>query len=280
MAKLGTMPFAQQLFTFYLKASIHVALAATALAGATMVLLPLAGNGLLLAFVFFSTVVGYNFVKYGVEAHKYATHSRRYYKRIQHFSLLCAAAALYCLSGLSVAVWAAVGVLGLLSLLYAVPLWPGTQNLRSLGGLKIYLVALVWTGVTVALPLIAAQRAVHWQVWVLALQRFVLVLVLLLPFEIRDLPKDDRRLRTLPQVLGVKNTQRLGVVLALVVFALTFLKQEFTPLEVVLRAVLSGLLVAVVLFQNKSQSPYFVSFWVEGIPIGWLGLLGLAELFC
>lgn len=272
------MPFAQQLFTFYLKASIHVALAATALAGATMVLLPLPGNGLLLAFVFFSTVVGYNFVKYGVEAHKYPIASRRYYKTIQRFSLLCAGAALYCLSQLSVAVWAAVGVLGLLSLLYAVPLWPGARNLRSLGGLKIYLVALVWTGVTVVLPFIAAQHAIHWNVGILALQRFVLVLVLLLPFEIRDLPKDDTRLCTLPQILGVKNTQRLGIVLALVLFALTLLKQELTLLEVVLRAVLSVLLVAVGLSQNKSQSPYFVSFWVEGIPIAWLGALALAEV--
>ncbi len=272
------MPFAQQLFTFYLKASIHVALAATALAAATMVLLHLPENVLLLAFVFFSTVVGYNFVKYGVEAHKYPIASRQYYKTIQRFSLLCAGAALYCLSQLSIAVCVAVGVLALLCVLYAVPVWPGTQNLRSLGGLKIYLVALVWTGVTVALPLIAAQHAVHWNVWVLALQRFLFVLVLLLPFEIRDLPQDDSRLRTLPQVLGVKNTQRLGVVLALVMFGLTFLKQGFTPWEVVLRAGLSGLLIGMGWFQNKSQSPYFVSFWVEGVPIAWLGAVAVAEV--
>lgn len=273
------MRIVKVLFDFYLEASIHVALAATALTGATVLLAHLPWNVPLLAFVFFSTVVCYNLIRYGVKTNTYFVVSKRYRTMIQPCTLICLGFALYFLSRFSVDIWVAVAVLSLLSILYAVPLSPRTRTLRRWVGLKIYIVALVWTGVTAGLPLIASHYSMRWDLWVLVVQRFILIVALMIPFEIRDLPQDDTRLRTLPQVLGVQNTQRLGVVLALAFLVLTFLKQEVTSSEIGMRAVLSVLLVWVCSSAHRMQFRYFAAFWVEGIPIGWLGVLALAECY-
>ncbi|MDC6366542.1 MULTISPECIES: hypothetical protein [Flavobacteriaceae] len=263
------------IFDFYLDASIHVALAVVALTCATCYLLNIPWDFLLLGFIFFSTIVCYNFIKYGVEAHKYIIVSNTYHKSIQLFSFLSFGAAVCCLVNLDKQVWMATALLGLLSTFYAVPLLPHAKNLRSLAGFKVYVVALVWTGFTVLLPVLSESLKLEWDVWLLMFQRFVLVLILMLPFEIRDLQWDDKHLKTLPQVLGIRQTKRLGLLLVLLFFVLTFLKDEIHQSEIIMRLVLGVVLVLALFLHRNEKSKYFASFWVEGIPIVWLGLFWL-----
>ena len=68
-------------------------------------------------------------------------------------------------------------------------------------------------------------------VWILLLQRFVFVVVLILPFEIRDLSVDDKILGTLPQRIGVKNTKLYGLLLLMVFFFLEFFKDELLAIN-------------------------------------------------
>ena len=78
----------RKLLDFYLDASIHVALAVTALVLVTYLFLNIPVENPLLGFSFFSSIVCYNFIKYGVEAKKYLIVSKTYHKRIQTFSFL------------------------------------------------------------------------------------------------------------------------------------------------------------------------------------------------
>src|SRR5690606_18440708 len=103
----------------------------------------------------------------------------------------------------------------------------------SLGGLKIFVVALVWAGATVILPIMAAARNITWDVGVETLQRFILVLVLLMPFEIRDLKYDAPELRTIPQRFGITRTRSIAILAALLFFILTFFKKEISVFEVI-----------------------------------------------
>ncbi|MGW9687270.1 hypothetical protein [Flagellimonas sp. 2504JD1-5] len=262
-------------FDFYLNASIHVGLAVISLLWTTTLLLNVPINFSLLGFTFFSTIVCYNFVKYGVEAEKYLIVSNTYHRSIQIFSFICFIPALYFFIHLDQQIWMTVLVLAVISTLYAIPLLPKTTNLRSLGGFKIYIVALVWVGFTVFLPVLDRDIAISWDIWILFVQRFILVLVLLFPFEIRDLKWDNAQLKTLPQVLGIEPTKKLGIVLTIGGFLLTFLKDELYPAEIWSRFVMSITLVSVFLYGKKMQRKYLVSFWVEGIPILWCGLLWL-----
>merc|ERR1711916_295617 len=101
----------------------------------------------------------------------------------------------------------------------------------------------------------------------------LLVLILILPFEIRDLQWDHKSLRTLPQLLGERNTRRLGTILSLVFFIITFLKDNLKSEEIALRLILVAILIFVLQMGKKMRSKYFVMFWIEAIPIFWLGLL-------
>ena len=266
------------LFNLYLDASLHVALAVASLTAITYQLLEISFNFSLLGFVFFATVVCYNFVKYGVEAHKYLVVSNRYHKIIQILSFISFGLAMYFLWHLAITVWIAVAGLGLISTLYAVPMLPNAKNLRSLGGFKIYVIALVWTGFTVLIPVLNVQWELSWDLGVLCLQRFILVLVLILPFEIRDMRWDDQALKTLPQVIGPKKTQNLGLILLGVFFLLTFLKDNLLREEIWLRLILILFLAPLFLTDQRKQSKYFSSFWVEGIPILWALSIGLLKI--
>src|SRR5690606_9313982 len=57
----------KNIFDFYLNASIHVALAVLSLAGVSFLLMDAIPDFKLLGFIFFSVIVCYNFIKYGVE---------------------------------------------------------------------------------------------------------------------------------------------------------------------------------------------------------------------
>nr|WP_321410826.1 hypothetical protein [uncultured Allomuricauda sp.] len=265
------------IFDFYLDASVHVAVAVISMAGVTFHLLGSSSDINLLGFVFFSVIVCYNFIKYGVEAYKYLVVSNAYHKVIQMFSFVSFAFAVYFLLQLNGDIWIATAVFGVLSALYAVPLLPSAKNLRNLGGLKIYIVAFVWAGFSVLLPVLDAKMTLDWDVAVTFIQRMLLVLVLILPFEIRDLQWDDKSLRTLPQVLGVKRTTKLGVGLILIFFLMTFLKDSIHQNEITLRFILSTVLIFVLISKKRMESKYFVMFWVEAIPIFWFCMFWWTE---
>jgi hypothetical protein len=273
------MNWPKRVFDFYLDASIHVALAVFVLVRLSALLLNIPWDVHLSLFLFFGTVTAYNFVKYGVEAKKYILVANNYHRNIQFVSFVCFVAAFYHAFFLNADVWEGVAVLLLLTGLYALPVLPRSRNLRSLGGLKIFIVAAVWAGATVHLPVMALERPLSWDVWMEGVQRFVFVLVLLLPFEIRDLQYDDPDLGTLPQRFGIHKTKLFGVVLTFVFFLLTFLKREPSVLDMVGKAVALVLLVTILYFTKREQAPYFSSFWVEAAPLFWFVIVwGIAEL--
>lgn len=273
------MNWRNYLFHFYLDASIHVALAVFAFIEITCVFFGLSRDNHISYLVFFGTIACYNFVKYGVEAKKYFLVANTYHKNIQVVSFIAGAFALYHSFFMSFEAWIGLAVLLVLTSLYAVPLLPNAKNLRSLGGLKIFIVALVWAGTTVVLPIVAADRVLDWDVAVELVQRFLMVLILMLPFEIRDLDYDDPELRTLPQRYGYLKTKVFGAVGAVVFFFLTFLKDYLTYFEVLGKGLAFLGLGVLMLSTRRNQSQFFSSFWVEAIPIFWWVCILVLDVF-
>ncbi|ASV29423.1 UbiA prenyltransferase family protein [Maribacter cobaltidurans] len=265
----------QRLFNFYINASIHVAFGVFALTHVTIKTFSIQRDEHLAWFLFFGTIVCYNFIKYGVEAEKYFIVANPYQKNIQIVSFISFILGCYHAYFIRVEVWLGIMALVFLTGLYAIPVLPNTKNLRSLGGLKIFIVALVWAGATVILPVLGSFKILFWDIWVEAVQRFFFVLLLLIPFEIRDLKYDNPELRTLPQRFGVRATQLIGALLAFLFYLVTFLKDSLSGPELIVKTILFlGLLVMMFSF-GKNQKKYFASFWVEGIPVVWYVLLVL-----
>lgn len=273
------MNWRSYLFHFYLDASIHVALSVFAFIEISCVFFGLSRDNHISYLAFFGTIACYNFVKYGVEAKKYYLVSNTYHKNIQVISFVAGAFALYHSFFVSYETWIGIIILSVLTGLYAVPLLPNAKNLRSLGGLKIFIVALVWAGTTVVLPVVAADAVLDRDVVVELVQRFLMVLILMLPFEIRDLDYDDPELRTLPQRFGYLKTKLMGVAGAVLFFLLTFMKDQLTYLEVMGKGLAFLVLGMLMLVTKRNQSPFFSSFWVESVPILWWACVLAMDVF-
>ena len=172
-----------------------------------------------------------------------------------------------------------LSVFGIITFLYAIPLLPmryfrdNQKNLRQVSGLKVYIIAFVWVFTTVFLPLIENSYHINSDVVITGVQRFVFVIVLMLPFEIRDLIYDSLKLATIPQQIGVRNTKIIGVLLLLMFFFLEFFKDNMSNLDIVSNVVILIITLFFVLFAHKKQSQYYSAFWVESLPILWLVVL-------
>ncbi|MEP2281157.1 hypothetical protein [Maribacter sp.] len=263
------MTLIKKIFDFYLDASIHVALAIFSLVHVTALTLNINVPVELYFFIFFGSISCYNFVKFGVEAEKYILVANTYHKNIQFFSFGCLLVAGYQLFFLSERVFVGLLVLAGITGLYALPVLPKHKNFRSFSGLKILIVAAVWAGTTVVLPAISVLDEISWNVKIEAVQRFLFVLILLAPFEIRDLKYDSSALKTLPQRIGVKGTKMIGYSWSILFYAATFLKTDLDVTHLVVKTILFSLLILMLYKTELSQKKYFSSFWVEAIPLFW-----------
>ena len=167
-------------------------------------------------------------------------------------------------------------LLGVLTLFYVVP-FINKKNLRSFYGLKIFIVAMVWAGVTVIIPWYSFEDIVTTDLVLSFIQRFLWVLVLIIPFEIRDLKYDNPSLGTLPQQLGIKKTKFFGILFLVLVIILQGFKDEITASFTIILFLMMLITVAFMLFSKKNQPKGFSAFWVEGIPVYWVALLLLME---
>lgn len=257
-----------------------MAFAAAALTWVTFIELDFTYNRNLLAFVFFGTITGYNFVKYFGLAKFHHRSLAVWLKVIQVFSLLAFLAMCYFAFYLEVETLILIGVLGVVTFFYAIPvmipkkyLFDDHKNLRQIGGLKVYVIALVWTFTSVFLPIINNDVTLNADVVVLAIQRFYFVLVLMFPFEIRDLIYDSLKLATIPQKIGVKKTKVIGVLLLILFVLLDYFKDVVNEKILLSTTIIALITLVLLLFSNKNQSKYYSAFWVESLPIMWLVVL-------
>ena len=156
-----------------------------------------------------------------------------------------------------------------LTLLYTLPFFPNRKNARNWAGVKIYIVSLCWVGVTLVLPILNSGIFITSDFYLKCIQRFILVFVLILIFEIIDLANDDPHLQTVPQQIGVKRTKMLGWFLMVVFYFLEFFKSNFDEKQLVVNFILVVLIALFFLFANEKRSKYYTSFWVESIPTLW-----------
>ncbi len=265
----------KSILNFYINSSIHVALAVVSLSIISMINFGIRIDWEVCLFIFFGSITGYNIVKYAGIAGLHHASLTKNLKLIQVFSLIIFAALLFITFSLSLPMILFSIFMGLLTLSYMLPIL-GDNNLRSLAGVKIYVIAFVWSGVTVILPLMGKVALLQWDVALELLQRFLFVFALTLPFEIRDLKFDMANLNTVPQIFGVPRTKVMGVTILLSIIILEFLKSA-SGNDHLLALILAIILLSIFLINTTiRQSKYYSSLWVEGVPIFWcLLLLGL-----
>jgi hypothetical protein len=266
-------------FNFYINVSAHVGFAVFAFVRITEHYLGLSHDPTLNYFIFFGTITGYNFVKYAGVAKLHHRSLTNNLKIIQIFSFICFLAMCYFgfLMQLKTLFFAIPFVV--LTFLYAVPFLSGfDKTLRQISYLKIIVVAIVWAGFTVLIPSVEAGEEISLKLLLLLVQRFLIVVVLTLPFDIRDVKYDAISLQTIPKRIGIEKTKRVG--LGLMIFAL-LIEYGINASNISKNVFMVFFFASLVLLMRSkiNQSKFYSSFWVESLPIiWWLLLLGFHNI--
>ena len=175
------MQYLRRFFEFYLNSSIHVALAVYCLSWLTLLDFNIPYQENVLYFIFFASITGYNFIKYFGIAKFHHRSLTKELKIIQMFSLVCFLLMCYYAIQLQINTIYAIGILGVITFLYAMPFLPRkifideAMNLRKISGLKIHVISIVWSGVTVILPLVDSGYDIDWDVILTAVIKFEVI---------------------------------------------------------------------------------------------------------
>lgn len=263
-----------KIFAFYVDSSIHVALAVVSFVAITQKKFDLDLPLVYWAFIFLGSITAYSFVKYSEIAvfnHRGLAGS---VKAILLFSGICFLLLVMLLFVMKIqtVLWS-IGF-ALLTLLYALPFYH-KKNLRMLSGVKVFVVALVWSGVTVIVPVVASDVKMNWDIWFTFFQRGFLVLALIMPFEIRDRQFDAKYLNTIPQRIGTRKTRMVGIFAVMLSIFLEILKTNTVAGYDFSFGVFAILLIISLLISRENQPKYFASFWVESLPILWFTIFML-----
>ena len=119
------------------------------------------------------------------------------------------------------------------------------------------------------LPLLNAKIPLQFDFFLKCVQRFILIFVLVLIFEILDLKNDDPHLQTVPQQIGVKRTKILGLLLLMPFYLLELFKSDFEKTQLIINLILVIIISLFLFYANEKRSKYYTTFWAESIPILW-----------
>lgn len=271
------MSVIKKLFWLYVYGSMHVGASVLALVLMTNHMFHIPFDWPVAVFAYCGTMFSYNFMKYDGLFRVKKSAGRRV-KFIVLLSTIALAAAAFSFIFLESITQITAIIFFALTALYTVPFFPNTKNLRNWSGVKIYIVAFCWAGITLVVPLINAHAPLTSDVFLKFTQRFMLVIILILIFEIIDLKEDDPHLKTIPQQIGVRRTKILNLCFLVPLFLLEFLRIKIDYQQIVANFIMVATTALFTIYATPQRSKYYTLFWVECIPIFWLGLVLLIGL--
>lgn len=269
------MQLFKRLFDFYVFSNLHVAFGVYCLTKITLFLFQIDTNSTA-RFALFSTIVSYNFIRFlNISIHKnwITTWFVKHKRAIISLSILSSIACVYFMIDFRLNTILILVPLVLLTLFYGMSLPYKLFSLRKVPGLKIFVIAFCYASVTVVLPLVQNEIKISPTISVLFFQRLFFVILITIPFDIRDVDFDSSKLKTIPQRFGIISAKIIGVVLGVVIVLLEyiFIFENHTKSSIIL--IVSFISVVFLLCSNNKQSKYYSAFWVESIPIVWYVLL-------
>jgi 4-hydroxybenzoate polyprenyltransferase len=166
--------------------------------------------------------------------------------------------------------------LALVSVAYSLPLFSIQDKhfgLRNIPGVKLFLIAIVWSLSCVLLPILELESTIEASITVsdsilLIAKRFLFIAAITVPFDIRDLFQDKtNELKTIPVILGEKNALLICQALLGVYLVMLFLftKQiDSNFLGLMLTIILAGWLI----FKSRwKKDEYYYFLYLDGTMI-------------
>ncbi len=243
-----------------------------------------------LGFVFFSTVFTYSFLKFRntgeiIQPTTHRSWAQGHSQLSLNVLLISLIVTVFFFTGLSGKIQLTVAALAVLTALYGfvdIPFVQPKKKLRDFGMLKTLFVAIVWSITTVIVPLGDTFVEADMMVFLL-LRRFLFILALTIPFEIKDMATDkEHLLKTLALSYGAGNTKLLAQCILLLLMFITTIQYFFFNLSLAnMLAVSFSLIVSIFCIQPVKEETSDLWYYVvlDGMMILQFIFVCLAVIF-
>lgn len=236
-------------------------------------------NAPLFLFILGSTLVIYNLnMLSGLEdLRNRGTHSERHHWCMDNEQLMKATMVIGILMAatsvwfLNMHVWLFMIPLTIVALIYTVPILRRQAQrirLREIGLWKIFIIAVVWAGMTVILPAVnleGLEQITDPYSWQLGIERGIFILAITIPFDIRDLINDAKKgVRTIPSTIGWKRSVWLSETLMVFFIAMIAYRLGMNGPLFYGYLVSSLITMAGLSFATPERNDMYCSFWIEG----------------
>lgn len=281
---------------FLLFSNIFIAFCAVAQGMVSYYLLKLPPDKYVLAFLFFSTLLVYNL---SMLLAKPKDPQKSPFKRVRwifsHHRLTISITLISCLCIIPLGLWylslqsqLLMVFVGILALAYNFPFLKLNDKkigLRNLPGIKLFLIALVWSVSCVLLPIVQVESTFGISVTLsetllLVAKRFLFICAITIPFDIRDLFQDKLyELKTIPVMLGEKKAWIFCQALLIIYLILLILFAKNIDLDVI-GLTLTILLTGWLIFKsNIKRNEYYYFFFLDGTMILQFAILWILHSF-
>ncbi len=168
---------------------------------------------------------------------------------------------------------------GLITLSYSLPMVKRNGKfirLREFTYLKVFTVAMGWTLITVAVPLLPyLQTFSKPELALILIRRFLFIFAITIPFEIRDMERERKFGNTsLPMLFGIRAMKSAGILMLVLFCLLCGLQEKFLLYDVAsgktffypftLSAIAAAYLI---LNASDKKSKWYFKFWTDGTMI-------------
>jgi 4-hydroxybenzoate polyprenyltransferase len=147
-------------------------------------------------------------------------------------------------------------------------------GLRKIAGLKLFLIAFVWSLSVTLLPYFDLEKQQFLaisttDIFILSLQRFLFFAAITIPFDIRDIFQDKAlSLKTIPIILGEKKAYQLCQIMLILSLGLFFIFQSAGFSINFFASALTIILAGWLIFKSKwEKNEYYYFFYLDGMLI-------------
>lgn len=263
--------------------NLFIALCAVAQGLVTYHLLGAKPEKYILALLFFATLAQYNF---SILLAKPRDPQKSPFRRVKwifsHYRLMISLTIISMLSLIPLILFLSVPsqvlllFLGIISVAYGLPIFSFHDKkfgLRNIPGIKLFMIATVWSLSTVLLPILELESTgvlhiSNRDTILLIAKRFLFVAAITIPFDIRDLFQDrSSALKTIPVMVGEKKAYLFCQALLIGYLVLLFLFSESFDknfIALTLTIILSGWLI---FKSNFVRNEYYYFLYLDGTLI-------------
>jgi len=263
----------RKILDIYFYGNIHIALAALFFTFETYILIDVPFFNLYyLSFVFGSTLAMYNLHRL-IGLHRIVSSEMNHrYQQIEQsrtylyvLLIIGALISIFSFLQLDLATIYKLGVAIGLSVLYVIPIFPASNRLRDFNYVKIFLIAMIWAWIAMAIPHAIDTKLFY----LLLIEKFCFILAITIPFDIRDVQIDQNtEVKTLISALGIKKGKILSYLLIIVAIGINIALMLFYPIMTPLLIIIIVIEIISIFFirgaSPKSPDLLFTG-WLDGL---------------